>query len=246
MSLWVIGDLHLPLGADKPMDIFGGGWDGYVSKIENNWKKLVSEEDTVVLAGDLSWGLTLEQCLPDFKFVESLPGKKILLKGNHDYYWTTVTGMLRFLRFNGINSVSFLHNNSYEVDGVTLCGTRGWFIEEQNGIQAEKQKIYNRELIRLECSLKSAGGDRKTVVMHYPPVYRGFVCGEILELFKAYHVTDCYYGHLHGAARRGAVTGLRDGVNYRLISADNINFSPVRIFSTFITESNEKERGILT
>jgi predicted phosphohydrolase len=234
MSLWVIGDLHLPFGAAKPMDIFGGGWDGYVSKIERNWRRLVAANDTVAIAGDLSWGMSLEQSLPDFCFLDSLPGQKILVKGNHDYYWTTVAKMTRFLRANGIGSIRFLHNNSYEIDGVGLCGTRGWFLEESG--EAAQQKIYQRELLRLEASLKSCKTKFKTVVMHYPPVYKGSICSEIIDMFKAYNVVECCYGHLHGEARRGAVAGMYDGVNYRLVSADNVDFEPVRIFSANATD----------
>lgn len=233
MSLWVIGDLHLPLGAAKPMDVFGGGWEDYVSKIESNWKRLVAEGDTVVIAGDLSWGMTLEQSLPDFIFINALPGKKILVKGNHDYFWATVSKMSSFLRQNNLEFICFLHNNSYEIDGIGLCGTRGWFIDEsKDGV--ESQKIYQRELLRLEASLKSSKSESKTVVMHYPPIYKGFICTPIIDLFKAYNVTQCYYGHLHGNARSSAVTGMHGSVYYRLVSADNVNFEPVRIFSTNI------------
>lgn len=229
MAVWTIGDLHLPLGRHKPMDIFGGGWQNYVEKTEKNWRALVGTEDSVVVAGDLCWGMNLKECLPDFKFLDSLPGKKLLLKGNHDYYWTTLGSMRRFLAENGLLSIDFLHNNAFFIDGIAVCGTRGWFFEEQG-----ERKIYDREIGRLAASLKAAEGfppGKKTVFLHYPPVYRGIVYEEILELFSRYGVTECYYGHLHGAARRGALEGEYRGVEYRLVSADAAGFAPVRVFA---------------
>lgn len=155
MALYAIGDTHLSLGADKPMDVFGGGWSGYVDKLRAGFAE-IGPEDTVVLCGDLSWGMSLEQAREDFAFLDALPGRKILLKGNHDYWWTTAAKMERFFAENGFSTLEILHNNCRLYGGVALCGTRGWFYEEDR--KGHGAKIFNRELIRLEASLKAAGG----------------------------------------------------------------------------------------
>lgn len=227
MALYAIGDTHLSLGADKPMDVFGGGWEGYVDKLREGFSS-VDDSDTVVLCGDLSWGMGLEQARGDFAFLNSeLPGEKWLLKGNHDYWWTTASKMNTFFRANGFDRLHILHNNCAFYGETALCGTRGWFFEENGAPQWEK--VFNRELIRLEASLKAAGEGEKLCFLHYPPLYRGYCCREIVELLERYGVTACYYGHLHGASHRLAIEGRQGDVDYHLVSADFVGFRPKKI-----------------
>ena len=226
MALYAIGDTHLSLAADKPMDVFGGGWSGYVDKLREGFAQ-VGQEDTVVLCGDLSWGMSLEEAKPDLAFLDALPGRKLLLKGNHDYWWTTAAKMNRFFEDSGFSTLHILHNNCYFYGGAALCGTRGWFYEEDRG--EHSAKIFNRELIRLEASLQAAGEGEKLCFLHYPPLSRGYRCQEILELMGRYGVTLCCYGHLHGPSHRLAVLGQENGVEYRLVAADYLNFRPLKL-----------------
>ena len=224
--LYCIGDLHLSLAGGKEMDVFGGGWVDYVKKIEASFSKL-SEEDTIVLCGDTSWGMSLEQALPDFEFLERLPGRKILLKGNHDYFWETATKMKRFFAEHSLTKLDVLFNNAFLYGTGALCGTRGWFFEEEKG---NFSKVFNRELIRLRATLEA--GRRLTdgelvAFLHYPPLYDAFRCDEMIAILKEFDVKRCYYGHLHGYGRAKAVEGLREGIDFRLISADNVHFTPV-------------------
>ena len=227
MALYAIGDLHLSFNTNKPMDVFGGRWDGYVDKLRNGFSVL-TEDDVTVLCGDISWGMHLEETLPDFQFIDRLPGKKIILKGNHDYWWETMTKTKRFFDTHGITSIDILHNNCYIYGDIAICGTRGWFYEEQSGKEHDK-KILNRELGRLESSFKQAGEREKICFLHYPPRYRNYICKEIVQLMQDYAVKACYYGHLHGQSFPYAVQGLVDGVNYQLVSADYLQFSPWKI-----------------
>ena len=226
MALYAIGDTHLSLGSSKPMDVFGGAWEGYVEKLIRGFAE-VQPEDTVVLCGDLSWGMSLQESREDFALLNQLPGKKLLLKGNHDYWWTTVSKMERFFEEHGFENLKILHNNSYYYGAYALCGTRGWFFEEE--MNGADQKVLNRELIRLEASLKAAGDREKLCFLHYPPCYQGYRCEPILELLEQYQVERCYYGHLHGASHRLAIQGKQQTVDYRLISADYLNFRPEKI-----------------
>ena len=228
MALYAIGDPHLSLGCDKPMDAFGGAWEGYVDKLRAGFAGLTAE-DTVVFCGDLSWGMSLEEALPDFRFLEDLfPGKKILVKGNHDYWWTTANKMLTFWAGQGLNNFSLLHNNCQLYGEVALCGTRGWFFEEE--ADGHNEKVFKRELLRLETSLKAAGDREKLCFLHYPPLYQGYRCTEILELLERYQVSRCFYGHLHGGSHRLAVSGRQGSVEYALVSADYLGFRPLKIF----------------
>lgn len=225
MSLYAIGDLHLSFTADNPMDIFGP-WEGYVDKLREGFK-VVTEEDTTVLMGDLSWGIDLEEAKADFQFISDIPGRKIILKGNHDYWWSTAKKMNTFFEENGFKNIYLLHNNCYFYEDVAICGTRGWFYEEKASDQ--NAKVYNREMIRLETSLKAAGDAEKLCFLHYPPKYRNYQCPDILRLLQKYDVKACYYGHLHGESRRLAQEGVADGVDFRLLSADNVDFKPIKI-----------------
>ena len=224
MALYAIGDTHLSLGSSKPMDVFGGAWTGYVEKLKEGFS-CITQEDTVVICGDVSWGMGLEEAREDFAFLDALPGgRKILLKGNHDYWWNTASKMERFFSENGFSTLTILHNNCHFYGDVALCGTRGWFYEETGS-----QKVFNRELIRLETSLKAAGEKEKLCFLHYPPQYQGYTCREIMELLERYQVKTCYYGHLHGGSHRLAVEGVRNGVEYRLVAADYLRFRPIKI-----------------
>lgn len=227
MALYAIGDLHLCLGADKPMDVFGGAWVGYLDKLRQGLS-VIGPEDTTVLLGDISWALGLEAAAADFAFVNEIPGRKILLKGNHDYWWSTASKFQKFCEAHGFTDMELLHNNCLLYGETALCGSRGWFFEEDNA-GTHNEKVYNRELIRLETSLKAAGEREKLCFLHYPPLYRGYRCPEILQLLSSYGVKHCYYGHLHGHSHSLAVEGEENGTEFRLVSADYVNFIPRRI-----------------
>ena len=224
MALYAIGDLHLSLGVPKPMDIFGGVWEGYMDKLKEGLS-VIRPEDTTVLLGDLSWALSLEEAKADFSWINQIPGRKIILKGNHDYWWSTASKFYNFCNLHGFTDQWILNNNHYVYDGYAICGTRGWFFEEEKSKEHD-EKVFKRELLRLEASLKSAGDLPKLVFLHYPPRYKGYTCEPILELLKQYNVRTCYYGHLHSASHGLAIEGLWDGVEYRLVSADKLNFQP--------------------
>lgn len=227
MALYAIGDLHLSLAKNKPMDIFGDVWQDHTEKLRAGFSTL-KDEDVCVLCGDISWGMGMDETLPDFKFIDALPGRKIILKGNHDYWWNTVTKIKKFFADNGIRTVDILYNNFFEYGEYAICGTRGWFYEEEKGGEHDR-KIMMREVMRLEASLKAAGERKKLVFLHYPPKYQFYTCSEIVELFKKYEVRLCCYGHIHGKGCRYALNGWSGGTEYRLVSADNVMFAPVRL-----------------
>ncbi len=228
--IYTISDLHLPLGIDKPMDIFGRRWENYVERIRENWLNKISPEDTVVLGGDFSWATYLEESKKDFEFLEELPGTKILLKGNHDYWWTTASKLTQFTEKEGFISVKFLHNNSYKVEDMGICGTRGWSLDSMNS--EEDKKIYARELIRLRISLddaKNKGCENLLVFTHYPPVTKPMQQTEFHKILREYGVKKCIYGHLHGISHSAAFTGFEDDVEYILASGDYLGFEPLAI-----------------
>ena len=227
MALYAIGDLHLCLSAPKPMDVFGGNWVDYMDKLKEGLS-VIQPEDTTVLLGDLSWALGLQQAKEDFAFIDAIPGRKIILKGNHDYWWNTVTKFNQFCQQNGFSNQFILNNNHFEYDGWAICGTRGWFFEEEKSGEHD-EKVFKRELMRLEASLKSAGDLPKMVFLHYPPKYKGYECEQIVSLMEKYRVHKCFYGHLHGASHGLALQGLWNGVDYRLVSADYLDFKPYKV-----------------
>ena len=238
MALYTIADLHLSSVTDKPMDIFGARWTEHTKKIIDRWSALVTDSDTVVIPGDVSWGMTLLEAAEDFKIIDALPGKKIISKGNHDYWWTTVAKMKRFLDDIGVTTVDFLFNNAFLMPDCVICGSRGWYIEEK--LQAtpdptDYEKIVNRECMRLETSLlagKSLSGDKAlpmVVFLHFPPVFGDFVCRPLIDVMKKYGVEKCYYGHIHGNYYVPHAT-VYDGINLSIISADYLNFTPQRVF----------------
>ncbi|MBQ8550403.1 MAG: metallophosphoesterase [Clostridia bacterium] len=224
MSLYAISDLHLSLSSNKPMDVFRG-WEDYHNRIKQNWCRIVKAEDTVVIPGDISWAMTLAEAVEDFKFLNSLPGKKIILKGNHDLWWSTAKKLNAFLEENGFDTVSFVFNSAAVVDDVAVCGTRGWFYD----LGAE-DKVVLREAGRLETSIKAAleTGKRPIVFTHYPPVYGEWVCKEIFDVIKKYEIKKVYHGHIHGSGFHNAKSH-HDGVDFTLLSADCIDFCPMLI-----------------
>ncbi len=230
MALYAIGDLHLSFSANKPMDVFGGAWEGYTEKLRQGLSVL-REEDTLILCGDTSWGMTLEEAKEDFSFLESFPGKKLLVKGNHDYWWTTAAKMRRFFHENGFYHLDLLHNNAHRWEELALCGTRGWFYEEDDR-GSHDEKVFLRECLRLETTI--AAGEaldtrERVCFLHYPPLYEGYRCDELVDIMTRHGVRRCYYGHLHGHAHRRAIEGPYRGIEYTLIAADYVNFCPVRV-----------------
>lgn len=226
--IYTIGDLHLSFGTDKPQDIFPG-WSNYVERLRNNWNSKITDDDTVILLGDHSWAMKLEDCRNDLEFIDrELKGKKILVKGNHDLWWATMKKVTDFTSQNGFSTISFLFNNAYSAEGITICGTRGWIRE--NGEPAD-QKVLNREAGRLEMSLQAGAklGGELVAFIHYPPIYGTEENAPIIELLHKYGVRRCYYGHLHGSSIKGALNGERNGIYYKLVSADGVGFDPVKI-----------------
>ncbi len=229
-TIFAISDLHLSFGVDKPMNIFGEKWNNYEDKINENWQKKVKEDDIVILPGDLSWGLTLKESKKDFEFINNLPGQKIILRGNHDYYFSTKTKIDNFFKENGFDTIKVLHNNSYDLGDYVLCGTRGWGKTESGDIKTDK-KITAREEIRLRLSLDDGAksGKKIIVAMHYPPFYSKFC-----SIMKEYNVKMCIYGHLHGYGAYMIKEGLIDGIEYRMVSCDHNNFDVVKLFEQSI------------
>lgn len=227
MSLYTLADLHLSLGTDKPMDIFRG-WDNYVRLIEDTWRYLVDDEDVVVIGGDVSWAMKLEETYQDLAFIHSLPGKKIILKGNHDLWFSTKKKVEDYLKEQGFDSIYILFNNCYEYGDYVLCGTRGWINEQGENVD---KKILNREAGRLRLSLEAGKktGKIPIVFLHYPPIFGSNECYEILDVLHEYQVKRCIYGHLHGQSCKSAINGVRDGIEYQLVSCDFVQFTPQKI-----------------
>ena len=236
MSIYVIGDLHLSFKSPKPMNIFGDNWDNHEKKIKRDWLSKVKEEDTVVLAGDFSWAMKIEDALEDFEYINDLPGKKILLKGNHDYWWTTVTSMKKFLLEHNLKNIDFLYNNSFEVENKIICGTRGWSLLENDSI--EDKKIIDREVGRLKLSIQDGinrfGIDEEIMVfLHYPPITQANMLknesSPFIDVIRQNKIKKCFYGHLHGSSIKDAVNGNIDEIELKLISADGVDFKLQKI-----------------
>jgi predicted phosphohydrolase len=232
MAIFAISDPHLALSVDKPMDIFGARWANYMEKLETRWRESVGSQDTVIMPGDISWATYLEDACADFRFIDSLPGHKIISKGNHDYWWTTASKLDAFIMNKCFTTISFLHNNSFRIGNTVICGTRGWSIPGDDGFSQEDRKIYIRELNRLELSLKSADvgeGDRLIAAMHFPVCNSKGVFSDFLDIMKRYGVNICIYGHLHSESLLTAFEGIKDGIEFRLVSADHLKFEPLRL-----------------
>ena len=227
MSIFAIADLHLPGGTDKTMDVFGKRWEGHFDKIRASWHEQVGEGDTVLLPGDLSWAMQMEDALKDLLDIGVLPGKKIILRGNHDYWWNSIGKLRRALPEN----MYALQNDAVSLDGVVFCGSRGWTHPDGNAEDDENLKIYERELIRMEMSLEQGArlGGRMVVMTHYPPLNEKHEHTRMSRLIASYSPTDVVYGHLHGPALRGAFDGEKDGIRYRCVSCDGTGFCVVPI-----------------
>ncbi|MDO4314676.1 MAG: metallophosphoesterase [Oscillospiraceae bacterium] len=226
MALYAIGDLHLSLTANKSMEVFGPAWENYHARIEEALGVL-TDDDTLVLAGDTSWGIDLNEAEADFKFLDRFPGRKLLVKGNHDYWWVTAAKLHRFFEEKGIRTLDILHNSCAAYGEYAVCGTRGWFLEEDQ--KPHNAKVLNREVLRLETSLQAAQGRPILCFLHYPPLYQGYECPEILAVLEKYRVGTCCYGHLHGPAIRRRLEGRRGETEFSLISADYLGFVPKKI-----------------
>lgn len=229
MALFVIGDTHLSLSCDKPMDIFKG-WADYVERIESNWNKIVGENDSVVIPGDISWAMSLQEAVKDFEFLNNLNGTKYILKGNHDYWWNTASKMNKFLEENNFDSIKIIHNNAFSVEGFALAGSRGWFYDDT--ADADK-KVILREAGRLRASLKEAErlGGEIIAFLHYPPLSETQKCEEILAVLGEFSVKRCFFGHLHGFVSPGNAQIDYNGTKFSLVSADYLKFVPRLIAS---------------
>lgn len=234
MALFALSDPHLSLLGGKPMDIFGERWKNHTERLAYFWKKAVGEGDTVVIPGDISWGMTLEECLPDLKFLDNLPGKKILGKGNHDYWWSTASKIQKVFKEEHLENLSLLYNNAYLADGFSICGSRGWFSDSASPPGINRQKIILREAGRLERSLAAGaalGGKEMLAFLHFPPVFGDFVCGELLQVLLKYGVKRCFYGHMHGQYSIPKSFEYA-GIRFIIIAADHLQFTPFPIFQT--------------
>ena len=230
MALYTISDLHLPLGVDKPMDIFGKKWENYVEKLHDNWQNVIKEEDTVVLPGDFSWAMYLKEAKKDFEFLNKLNGRKILLKGNHDYWWETMSKLGKYIKENDFSDIHFLHNNFYTYKDISICGTRGWNLPISPHFTGEDRKIYDREVQRLDLSLSSAPDtSEKIVFTHYPPISPDCIQNPFTDTLKNHNVKKCVYGHLHASSSKNALTGLISNIDYLLVSCDYLNFNPIKL-----------------
>jgi len=232
MPLFAIADTHLSHFKHKPMDIFGSRWKNHTEQIREKWIASVGSDDTVVIAGDVSWAMTLEEAKEDFLFLESLPGKKIISKGNHDYWWQTAKKITDFFEQNDIKSIELLHNNAYIVEDYVVCGTRGWYSEGASPKGNDYAKLVNREVSRLEMSLREgqaiAKGRELLVFLHFPAVFGGFVFRELVDVMHKFGVRRCYYGHIHGVYRVPPVS-MFEGIEMRIISSDYLEFKPLMV-----------------
>lgn len=235
MSIYTIGDLHLSFHENKPMGIFGENWKGHEEKIRKDWNEKVKENDLVVIPGDFSWSTYLKDTYEDFSYLNDLPGKKLLLKGNHDYWWTTLTSMRKYLKENDFENIDFIYNTAYEFENYIIAGTRGWGQNEES----EDKKLLKREVARLELSLQEAlklneNQEKEMIVfLHYPPIIKNNLMNhemsEFVKIMKKYDIKKCYYGHLHSTSIRDAVEGIYYGIDFRLVSADGLDFKLLRI-----------------
>lgn len=239
MSLFVLSDTHLSLSNDKPMDVFGPRWQGYTEKLRKNWCAVIGENDTVVIPGDISWGMTLAEAGADLKFIDALPGKKIISKGNHDLWWSSVKKNEEFFAANGIGSISLLHNNAYIYEDKLICGSRGWWNDEKlSPKNTDYEKLTAREAGRIRMSIEygrnlwsqSGRTDEPEILMflHFPPVFRDYECTEIIDVLEKYGVRRCFYGHVHMAYDTPSEI-IRGGTSYFITSADYLGFVPLKI-----------------
>ena len=234
MSIYVIGDLHLSFGQDKPMNIFGENWNDHANKIKNNWIKKVKEDDLVVLPGDFSWAMHLEDAFEDFKYLSKLPGTKLLLKGNHDYWWSSLNKMKNYLNENGFKKIDFIYNSAYLYNNKIIVGTRGWSLQDSENSNKMIHRENERLKLSIEDGMKQFGIDKEIICfMHYPPINsKNIMKNNHLEFFstmKQYNVKRCYYGHLHGKSHMEAINEIVEGIKFQLVSSDYLNFDLIKI-----------------
>lgn len=232
MSIFAIADLHLSFSCDKPMDIFGKNWENYSERLKNNWNNKIKDTDVVVIPGDISWSTYLEECYEDFKFINELNGHKVLLKGNHDYWWTTINKMNKYVEENNFSTITFLQNNSFQFDNISICGTRGWSLSQIENSESDV-KIFDREKSRLILSIEYAlkkSDNEILVALHYPPTEIDKENKDFIDIMNFYKIKKCIYGHLHAQSINKAVEGIVDGVELKLVSCDGLNCDPIRIF----------------
>lgn len=228
MALFTMADTHLSFAHPKPMDIFGERWQDHANKIAARWKALVTDSDTVLVGGDISWGISLEEALPDLQFIDKLPGKKIFLRGNHDYWWSTLQKNNDFLHSHEITTIEFMQNNAFAVDGFVLCGTRGWYNDPDTApAETDYKKIVTREAGRLKLSLEAAKNmdGEKLAFFHFPPCFSSYICREIINVLHEYGIERAYYGHIHGQYRLPPTT-LFEGITFTLVASDYLSFTP--------------------
>lgn len=231
MAIFAIGDTHLSLGTDKPMDVFGGRWNDYARKLKENWEREVGENDSVIIVGDVSWAMNYDELKADFEFLDALPGKKYIVKGNHDFWFDTMKKNREFTERCGFSTIDFINHSCVVIEDTAVCGTRGWFAPEQQNTPHD-QKIFARELSRLRAALTEAKATGKTDIVaaiHYPPLYRTYECPDIMNMLTEYGVSTCVYGHIHSSAVKNSIEGEFFGVEYLLVSADTMDFVPKRI-----------------
>lgn len=234
MALFALSDPHLATVCEKPMDIFGRRWQDHANRLAENWQKEVSEEDTVVIGGDISWAMQLIEALPDLIYLHRLPGRKILMRGNHDYWWSSIRKLEQLVESHRLDSLVFLRNNAFKIGSDIICGTRGWILPDDPGFTAEDRKILDREIGRLRLSLEAATRirepeDRLVVFLHYPPMSKSMDTSPITQLISEYQARLCVYGHVHGEAVENCFQGMLGDVGYRLASADYLGFKPLRL-----------------
>jgi len=243
MPVFVIADTHLSLSVDKSMEYFKGRWSGYIDKLEKNWNETVKQSDGVIIAGDISWGLNFDECEKDFMFINNnLNGFKYIIKGNHDYWWTTMTKLNKWLEEKSFDKIKIVHNNAYLCENIIICGTRGWFIggedEEEDGVSAEEmfnQKILKREVNRLAMSIQAAKkiktenpGCEIVAFIHYPPVYGDYICEEIVDLLAKEEIKRCYFGHIHNVNWSKRIRTYKN-IDFEVVSADYLDFTPMKV-----------------
>jgi len=238
MPLFVMADLHLDIRSNqKSMEVFGSRWQNYTERIATQWKNVVTDDDTVIIPGDISWALTTQEAIEDLKWIDALPGKKLIMKGNHDFWWSTVSKMEKMFCENCINTIGILNNNALEIENYIVAGSRGWFVDksmQNTELNVDYEKILNREVIRLKISLDSAkklqesSGKEILVFFHFPPVWGDYVCDPLISLLKEYGIKRCFFGHIHGVYAQPASFEW-EGIDFRMISADFLKFLPYRI-----------------
>ena len=231
MSVFAISDLHLSFSVNKPMNIFGEKWNNYTERLYDNWQNTVTEDDIVIISGDSSWATYLEDCYADFDYINKLNGKKIIIKGNHDYWWTTLNKMNGYLIENSFDSMSFMQNNTFIYGSYAICGTRGWTIKTPNCSELN-EKIFEREKRRLILSLEEAkrhNPEEIIVAMHYPPCEIDNDNNDFIDIMNQYNVRLCVYGHLHAQSQKKAIIGNYKGIDLNLVSCDYLEFMPKKL-----------------